>query len=292
MRSIGIVGFVGKNPRLQEALEQIAAWAVEHPAVHFLANAALAGILPEPLQTASDEALRKCAAVVAVGGDGTVLSAARLVVGRKVPILGINAGKIGFLAEYGVDEIAAVLDALESGDFATRERLMLDCALWQDKKKLFKETVLNEAHLVAAEGERMVNLEVHLNGKHLTEYWADSLLLSTPTGSTGYNLSAGGPIVHPASDALVLNPVNPISLSVRPLVIPSSAVCRVRTVGAPVRLLFDGKPHESKPHETTVLRPGEFLELKRSRWVTRFVRTSKVGFVDALREKLGWRGKV
>jgi NAD+ kinase len=93
--------------------------------------------------------------------------------------------------------------------------------------------------------------------------------------------------VHPASDALVLNPVNPISLSVRPLVIPSSAVCRMRTVGAPARLLFDGKPHAD-----TVLQAGEVLELKRSRWVTRFVRVGKVGFVDALREKLGWRGKV
>jgi len=285
VRSIGIVGWKERSPRLAEALSTIAHWAKTNPDIEVLAGESLRLQVVAPLRIADDETLRCCDALVAVGGDGTVLSAARLALGRDIPILGVNAGKVGFLAEYRVDRLPQTLDALVSGAFTTRPRIMLDCEVWQGDILAAHETVLNEVHLRAAEHERMVNLEVQLNGKHLTEYWADSLLVSTPTGSTAYNLSAGGPILHPATQAFVLNPVNPTSLSVRPLVIPAEAVCLIHSAAnCAVGLVFDGRSNRR-------LEPGEHLLLKRSHFVTSFVRTGASGFVDALQEKLGWTGK-
>lgn len=283
--SIGIVGWKDRSPRLTEALEQIAQWAETHPHVPVWVGESLQSLVTAPLRCATDEQLRECGALVAVGGDGTVLSAARLALGREIPIVGVNAGKVGFLAEYRVDRLFETLGALASGAYTTRPRMMLDCVLWKGSQIIAQETVLNEVQLRATEPERMVNLEVQLNGKHLTEYWADSLLVSTPTGSTAYNLSAGGPILHPATQAFVLNPVNPTSLSVRPLVIPAEAVCHIHSAShCPVSLVFDGRSHG-------MLQPDERLELKRSRYITPFVRTGAAGFVDALQEKLGWTGK-
>lgn len=285
IRSIGVVGWKERSPRLAEALATISRWAAANPQIKICAAESLRALVEKPLRIASEKVLRSCDALVAVGGDGTVLSAARLALGREIPILGVNAGKVGFLAEYRVDILPETLDALVTGAFTTRPRIMLDCTVWKGRKRVVSETVLNEVQLRASEPERMVNLEVQLNGKHLTEYWADSLLISTPTGSTAYNLSAGGPILHPATQAFVLNPVNPTSLSVRPLIIPAEALCRIHSASqCAVGIVFDGRSNR-------MLEAGEFLELKRSRFVTPFVRTGAAGFVDALQEKLGWTGK-
>lgn len=282
---IGIIGWKERSPRLAEALGIISRWAAEHSHMEILAAESLQALVSPSLHIVNENALRECDALIAVGGDGTVLSAARLALGRQIPILGVNAGKVGFLAEYRVDHLPQTLDALASGAFTTRPRMMLDCSIWQENNMLHQETVLNEVQLRGADPERMVNLEVQLNGKHLTEYWADSLLVSTPTGSTAYNLSAGGPILHPATHAFVLNPVNPTSLSVRPLVIPAEAELRIHSATrCAVGLVFDGR--SPRPLVT-----GEFLVLKRSKWITPFVRTGAAGFVDALQEKLGWTGK-
>ena len=284
-RSIGIVGWKERSPRLAEAMELVGRWALSHAQVRVVVGESLRALAVKPMHVGSEKQLRACDALVAIGGDGTVLSAARLALGKETPILGVNAGKVGFLAEYRVEQLPETLDALALGAFSTRPRLMLDCVVWRGKRRVAHETVLNEVQLRAEFPARMVNLEVQLNGKHLTEYWADSLLVSTPTGSTAYNLSAGGPILHPATQAFVLNPVNPTSLSVRPLVISADAVCRIASATpCPVGLVFDGR-------STRLLAGDEQLELKRSSFVTPFVRTGAAGFVDALQEKLGWTGK-
>ena len=215
-----------------------------------------------------------------------MLSAAHIALGHSIPILGVNAGRVGFLAESRVEGLAKTLDDLLAGDFSTRDRMMIDASVFRGKKCVAKQTVLNEVHIRAHAPDRMVNVNVAYNGTDLTEYWADSLLISTPTGSTAYNLAAGGPIIHPSTPAVVLTPVAPSSLSVRPLVLSltDKKLEIVSAVDRSLDLVFDGRI-------TVEAKPGDRVTLVESKSVTTFIRMRHTGFVGALREKLGWTGK-
>ena len=212
-RTIGIVGWKDKNPDLALALDVISKWAVEHPQVTFCVLNNLKDLVRKPIKIVKESELCKSDLLLAIGGDGTVLSAAHMALGHDTPILGVNAGRVGFLAETRVEGLSQTLDSLLAGDFSTRERMMIDAVVYHGKKQIAKQTVLNEVHVRAHAPERMVNVSVTYNGTALTDYWADSVLVSTPTGSTAYNLAAGGPIIHPATPALVLTPVAASSLS-------------------------------------------------------------------------------
>lgn len=282
---IGIVGFKGNSPELFRALEMISEFAARRKDVSFYAAEPLAAIATPGIRIVSDRTLRKCDLLIAIGGDGTFLSSARLALGLHIPILGVNAGRVGFLTETPVESLPAALEALFSGDFTTRERMMMDAKIYHGKKLIAKETVLNEVHVRAHAPERMVDVDVEYKGRPLTEYWADSLLVSTPTGSTAYNLAAGGPIIYPSTEAFVLTPVAPSSLSVRPLIVPADAVCRVTSaVNSSLDLVFDGRVTRELNAECS-------LVLSKSKDVTTFIRMKNSGFVDALRGKLGWTGK-
>ena len=285
-QTIGIVGWKDKNPDLALALDMISKWAVEHPQVTFCVLDNLKDLAHKPIKVVKENTLCKADLLLAIGGDGTVLSAAHMALGHDTPILGVNAGRVGFLAETRVEGLSQTLDSLLAGDFSTRERMMIDAVVYHGKKQIAKQTVLNEVHVRAHAPERMVNVSVEYNGTALTDYWADSLLVSTPTGSTAYNLVAGGPIIHPATPAVVLTPVAPSSLSVRPLVLSlSSKKLQMKSaVDGPLDLVFDGRT-------TVVLKPNDVVTLAESKSVTTFIRMRHTGFVGALREKLGWTGK-
>ena len=285
-RTIGIVGWKDKSPDLALALDVISAWATAHPQVTFCVLENLKEIARKPIKVVKETALCKSDLLLAIGGDGTVLSAAHMALGHDTPILGVNAGRVGFLAETRVEDLTQTLDSLFAGDFSTRERMMIDAVVYHGKKQVAKQTVLNEVHVRAHAPERMVNVSVAYNGTALTDYWADSLLVSTPTGSTAYNLAAGGPIIHPATPAVVLTPVAPSSLSVRPLVLSLSPkkLQMKSAVDGPLDLVFDGRT-------TIVLKPNDIVTLSESKSVTTFIRMRHTGFVGALREKLGWTGK-
>lgn len=283
---IGIVGFKERSADLARALEQIALWAQVHPQVEFCALSNLRELAKKPIRIVKESALSRMDLLLAIGGDGTVLSAAHMALGHKIPILGVNAGRVGFLAESRVEGLEKALDDLLAGDFSTRERMMIDASVFRGKKCIAKQTVLNEVHIRAHMPDRMVNVNVAYNGTCLTEYWADSLLISTPTGSTAYNLAAGGPIIHPSTPAVVLTPVAPSSLSVRPLVLSltDKKLEIVSAVERPLDLVFDGR-------SSVEVKPGDRVVLCESKSVTTFIRMRHTGFVGALREKLGWTGK-
>ena len=285
-KKIGIVGFKEKSADLACALNQIALWAVAHPQVKFFALDSLSGLVQKPIRVVKEAGLRSVDLLLAIGGDGTVLSAAHIALGHSIPILGVNAGRVGFLAESRVEGLAKTLDDLLAGDFSTRDRMMIDASVFRGKKCVAKQTVLNEVHIRAHAPDRMVNVNVAYNGTDLTEYWADSLLISTPTGSTAYNLAAGGPIIHPSTPAVVLTPVAPSSLSVRPLVLSltDKKLEIVSAVDRSLDLVFDGRI-------TVEAKPGDRVTLVESKSVTTFIRMRHTGFVGALREKLGWTGK-
>lgn len=282
---IGIVGFKGKSPELLKALEEISLFAAKHRDISFCAVDVLKDIVPRGIRIVGERSLRKCSLLIAIGGDGTFLSSARIALGLNIPILGVNAGRVGFLTETPVENLSDALNALLVGDFSTRDRIMIDARICHGKKVIAMETVLNEVHVRAHAPDRMVNVNVEYNGRPLTEYWADSLLVSTPTGSTAYNLSAGGPILYPSTQAFAITPVAPSSLSVRSLIIPSTSVCKIMSaVNAPLDLVFDGRI-------THVLEAGDSVSLSASKEVTTFIRMKNTGFVNALRGKLGWTGK-
>ena len=257
-----------------------------HPQVQFCALSNLRELAKKPIRIVKESALSRMDLLLAIGGDGTVLSAAHMALGHKIPILGVNAGRVGFLAESRVEGLEKALDDLLAGDFSTRERMMIDASVFRGKKCIAKQTVLNEVHIRAHMPDRMVNVNVAYNGTCLTEYWADSLLISTPTGSTAYNLAAGGPIIHPSTPAVVLTPVAPSSLSVRPLVLSltDKKLEIVSAVERPLDLVFDGR-------SSVEVKPGDRVVLCESKSVTTFIRMRHTGFVGALREKLGWTGK-
>lgn len=285
-KTIGIVGFKDKSADLALALEQISCWAELHPEIKFCALDTLKGLVRTPIRSVKESFLHRVDLILAIGGDGTVLSAAHIALGHDIPILGVNAGRVGFLAETRVEGLTSTLDALQAGDFSTRERMMIDAAVFKGKKCVSKQTVLNEVHIRAHMPDRMVNVNVVYNGTALTEYWADSLLISTPTGSTAYNMAAGGPIIHPSTPAVVLTPVAPSSLSVRPLVLSltQKKLQITSAVDKTLDLVFDGRI-------SFEMSPDDYVVLSESKSVTTFIRMRHTGFVGALREKLGWTGK-
>lgn len=284
IRKIGIVAWPNKTLRLQEAVQVIRKWHIDNPKIRFFLHKSLEN-LDMPYPVADETNLRHCQAFLAIGGDGTMLAAARIALGKNVPLLGVNTGRLGFLTEARLHDLPHYLDILTSGSFGVEHRLMIDYAVLAGNRILTQDTVLNEVQIQSVEPARMVDVEVKLDGKFLTEFWADSLLISTPTGSTAYNLSAGGPLLHPATNALVLNPVNPFSLAVRPLVLAAStSVLTLKELNdQPLRIMGDGRPGP-------LLLPGQTLRIRKSRHTAQFVVT-RSGFGEALREKLGWTGK-
>lgn len=225
-------------------------------------------------------------ALLSLGGDGTFLTAARLAHGREIPVLGVNLGRVGFLADVSLENLETILGDLLRRDYTLRHRMLLEVEHRRGRRVLFRDIALNEAAFAGMMGSQMAELEVKANGQFLTAYRVDGLLVSTPTGSTAYSLSAGGPIVHPSANSLLLTPMNPASLSVRPLVLPDSMEIEVRNAvagGTPLNLFADGRSRGE-------LRHGDVVRIRKHSVRLRIIRPRDTSYFDALRNKLGWTG--
>ncbi|RUM88598.1 MAG: hypothetical protein DSZ24_03265 [Thermodesulfatator sp.] len=216
--------------------------------------------------------------VLVIGGDGTLLRAAPLAWKLDVPILGIHFGKLGFLTEVELEEAELALQHLLRGEFRTEARLMLEVHYRGEQFQ-----ALNEAAILKGPLGHMIHLRVTASGEYLTTYYGDGLLVATPTGSTAYNLSAGGPILHPATEALVLTPICPFMLSARPLVLPAETeICVELLSSSPqVHLVVDGGYHR-------VLEPGEGVYLRRAARPLKLITSPTRSYFAILRDKLGW----
>jgi NAD+ kinase len=221
--------------------------------------------------------------LIVLGGDGTLLSAARLAAKRKVPILAVNLGGMGFLTTVPQDELYSILEEIFTEKHRVSERVMLESEIVRDGAVIRRQIALNDAVLNKAALARIMDLELRVDGEYVTTYKSDGLILSTPTGSTAYSLAAGGPIVYPTVEAFVVTPICPHTLTNRPLVIPDSATIEVEFKAGDdaVFLTLDGQIGIE-------LVRGDNIRVRKAAEKLLLVRPAKKTYYEILRNKLKW----
>ncbi len=220
--------------------------------------------------------------IVVLGGDGTLLSVARVTHPTQVPILGVNLGSLGFLTEVSLAELYPTLEIVFRGEFTSEERMLLQARIIRNGTPITEDYILNDVVINKGALARIVNLEVHVNEQYMTSYRADGLIVSTPTGSTAYSLSAGGPILHPSLNALVLSPICPFTLTNRPIVLPGYKVIQVRqTTEEELTVTLDGQTGYE-------MQADDILEMRRSDTPVNLVQVPGKNYYQILRRKLHW----
>jgi NAD+ kinase len=219
---------------------------------------------------------------IVIGGDGTMLTAARELVKHHVPLVGINQGRLGFMTDIGHDDMQAGVGAILDGKYTIEERTLLDAEIKRAGKSVLRTIALNEAVIGKGSQGRLIEFELSVDGEFVYRLRADGIIVATPTGSTAYALSAQGPILHPAVPTLTLVPLNPHTLSARPVSVSDRSVIEIVMVHAlDARAHFDGLALAD-------MAEGDRLVLRRSADVVRFVHPPGYRYFATLREKLGW----
>jgi NAD+ kinase len=288
---VGIVAKIG----LQQAathLPEIAAW-LEARRVEPVFEADTAALSPCALERrvfTRDELPSAVDLVLVLGGDGTLLAMAGRIgsANRDIPILGVNFGHLGFLTEITFAQLYPALEAALAGTAATDERVMLVCSVRRAGDVIAERYVLNDVVITRGALSRIIELSISVGGQFVATFHADGVIIATPTGSTAYNLSAGGPIVHPEVDAFVLTPIAPHTLTNRPVVIPGSAAVELQPIVGGVHqeafLLLDG-------YTGFQLVEGDMVTVKRSPRPARIIRAEGRSYFDLLRQKLKWAAR-
>ncbi|HEX2334445.1 MAG TPA: NAD(+)/NADH kinase [Burkholderiales bacterium] len=229
-----------------------------------------------------DEGETRADLAIVIGGDGTMLSAARELVRHRVPLVGINQGRLGFMTDIGHQDMQRSVGAILDGNYTIEERSLLDCEIRRDGASLLRTIALNEAVIGKGAQGRLIEFELSVDGEFVYTLRADGMIVSTPTGSTAYALSAQGPILHPAVPAFTLVPLNPHTLSARPVSVSDRSVIEIVIVHAlDARAHFDGLALAD-------MAEGDRLALRRSADVVRVVHPPGYRYFATLREKLGW----
>jgi NAD+ kinase len=221
--------------------------------------------------------------IVVLGGDGTMLNVARLVCERGIPILGVNLGGLGFITEVQKEEVCNAMDKTLSGEYSIEDRMMLTAHIHRHGEKIAEYNVLNDVVVNKGALARIIDLETYINKTYMTLFKADGLIVSTPTGSTAYSLSAGGPVLYPTLDCIILTPICPHTLTNRPTVLPDDVLIEIilKTMSEDVFLTLDGQVGFS-------LRKDDVVKIKRSPFKTRLVIPFERDYFQILRTKLKW----
>ncbi len=281
---VGIVSALHK-PRAQEATRR---------AVALLQEAGATVVVTSPLAEACSLECGVCDDIVAarpdlmlvMGGDGTFLAAARMMAPAGVPLLGVDLGGFGFLAEEEPDKVLAEMERVLAGDFDVEERMMLRAGVRRDGEECASYLGLNDAVIATGSFRRITRLGLYVNDRQVAQFAADGLLIATPTGSTAYSLSAGGPIIDPTVEAILITAICPHTLHTRPLVVNADSELRVAVEPArqpqeDLALTVDGQ-------QTVKLMPGDEVGILRADCRARLVRLGRRSFYDRLRAKLHW----
>ena len=265
-----------KRPHAAEALEQFVGFASDK--IEILSNCLES--------VCSVDELRKADYAVVFGGDGTILGAARQLCETEVPVIGVNVGKLGFLAEFSIEELSRQFERIISGDVLIEKRMVMHCNVQRGGKQIFESTAVNDAVITAGSPFNMIEMKLAVQGQKLAVCISDGMIVSTPTGSTAYNLSAGGPILSANLSAMVIAPLCPHSLSFRPIVIKADNRLQIECVrmNEQTTLLLDGQvTHRLKVGDVINIQKhaGQFLVVNnplRTQW-------------DTLAGKLNWAEK-
>ncbi|MCQ2202904.1 MAG: NAD kinase [Bacteroidales bacterium] len=225
---------------------------------------------------AAEEAL----AMLSVGGDGTFLESARMMMGSGVPILGVNSGRLGFLSDVAQEKVKDAIDDLLSGNYRLGSHDVISLYANNDREPV--DYALNEFAVSKCDNSSMLTIHAYVDGEYLSTYWADGLIVATATGSTAYSLSVGGPIVYPSTPDLIITPIAPHNLNVRPLIIPSSSVIQLRIEGRGPNILtsLDGRNH--------VMENNCQLRIAKAPFDVKVVQLRGHSFFATLRGKLMW----
>jgi NAD+ kinase len=283
------IGIVTKphEPRAAEVAARIARWAAEHEINLFVNDRVKDGDLPPgTFKATAREIADHCDVLVALGGDGTMIATARLVSGRGTPVLGVNLGTLGYLTEFTVEDVVPALEFVVRGDYEVDRRLMLEWRVLRDGDQVGAGTALNDVVVNKSALARIIDIDFTVGGQYVTSFRADGLILSTPTGSTAYNLSAGGPVIVPGVEAIAVAPICPHTLTNRPLVLPHYAEIRlcIHTREQEVMLTSDGQT--GMP-----LMADDRVELRKSARTFNTIAAKDRDYFEILRSKLKWSGR-
>ena len=283
MKRIAVIAKLTK-PEAVKVSQDVIKWLIERGMEVYL-DTELGGRLNWSKSYSRTELPGLVELMVVLGGDGTMLYTARLIGEKKVPILGVNLGGLGFLTAITMEEIYTVLERVIRDDFETEERMMLNIEIHRDGGKASKYTVLNDM-VIKGQLARLISLETRINKEYVTTYRADGIIVATPTGSTGYSLSAGGPILYPTIHSIIVAPICPFTLTNRSVVIPDWMTVEIllKAEEGNVFLTMDGQVD-------LPLKAGDVVEAKRAEASTYLVKCPGKGYFDILRERLMWGGK-
>jgi len=257
------ITFIGGAEIERERIEQQTGCAVEQ-------------VEPEKIAACAD-------LILVLGGDGTMIAAARLMGDAEVPVLGVNYGGLGYLAEFRIEEVYEALESILAGNYRLDKRVMLAVELMRGDQTVTRNRVLNDVVINKSALARIIEIEAYLNQQFVNSFRADGLIVSTPTGSTAYNLSAGGPVIFPSMNAVVITPICPFTLSNRPIVVPDDAVIelRLKTDQEDVALTLDGQVGFP-------LKVDDRVVIHKSQTTFNLVQPTNRNYFDVLRDKLRW----
>jgi len=270
------------KPHKVEAIALAKALPSRYPDRVFLAEPPLAKALGWELVEES-ELVKRADLLLVLGGDGSLIHGARLLAGRPVPILGINLGSLGFMTELPSSEMYPVFESVLAGRFQTSSRMKLSCKLYRNGRMILEDQALNEVVVNTGALARLADHELLMGGQYVTTFKADGVIIATPTGSTAYSLSAGGPIVHPKVDAMIVSPICPHALTQRPIVTPGDQTLSLSVSNQvpDFYLTIDGQAGQP-------LQRGDRLDVERSPNRVLIISNPKLDYFAILRQKLRW----
>ena len=282
MKRVGIIAKT-HTPEIREILKKLYQWLSERQ-IQLFFDRGTGELVDQPLEVHPKAKIPSLVdLIIVLGGDGTLLSAARLIGDKNVPILGVNLGSLGFLTEVTLDEMYISLEQVYRNEFTTSQRLLITACVCREEERIAEYCALNDVVINKSALARIIDLRVCINGQYVTTYKADGLIIGTPTGSTAYNLAAGGPIVHPDMRALIMTPICPHTLTNRPTVIPdtSEITITLKSENEDVFLTLDGQVGFT-------LRYQDVVRLKKADHMIRLIRPPERNYFEVLRTKLKW----
>jgi len=264
-----------------DTLEKNSCKVIIHEAYFHFLKRHVSGLKNYPLFNSNKDLQQNTDFLFSIGGDGTLLDTVTLIKDSKIPIIGVNAGRLGFLSGISKESLVHAVESLKKGHYSVDSRTLLKL---ESNHPLFENEniALNDFTLHKKESSSMITIHAYLNGEYLNSYWADGIIVATPTGSTGYSLSCGGPIIVPQSESFVITPIAPHNLNVRPIVVSDKNVISLEVEGRSQHYMG------TLDSRSASIEPGYQLALRKEDYCINLVRLSNENFLNTLRGKLNW----